>query len=132
MIAVRDHRDQLPGVLPIVVTFTDDVSRLDAYRDHLAIDFPLLADPHRSLYAAVGAGRGDLRRVWSPGTIAMYARLLRRGRRLRPPSEDTRQLGADLLIDGAGRLVRVWLPDGPDRRPSVDELAAAARSSLGR
>ena len=124
---MRDHHDQMPNMLPVVVTFTDDVGRLAAYRAHLDIDFPLLADPTRSLYDLVGAGRGSLRRVWSPGTIAMYARLVRRGRRLRPPSEDTRQLGADLLIDAHGRLRRVWLPESPDRRPSLDEIVAAAR-----
>jgi hypothetical protein len=127
VIAVCDHLDQMPTVLPVVVTFTDDVGRLDAYREHLGIDGPVLADPERSLYRAVGAGRGALRRVWSPGTIAMYAKLLRRGRRLRPPTEDTRQLGADLLIDADGRLRRLWLPEGPDLRPSIEELVAAAQ-----
>lgn len=117
----------MPRVLPIVVTFTDDVGRLDAYGEHLGIDFPILADPERSLYRAVGARRGSLRRVWSPGTLAMYVRLLRRGRRLRPPTEDTRQLGADLLIGADGRLRRVWLPEGPDLRPSIEELAAAVQ-----
>ncbi len=127
MIAVRDNREQLHGVLPIVVTFTDDVGRLTAYAEHLAITFPILADPDRTLYQAIGAGRGSLRQVWSPGTLAMYAQLLRRGRRLRPPREDTRQLGADLLIDGTGRLQRVWLPERPDLRPSIDEVIQAAR-----
>lgn len=128
MLAVRDRSDDLAGVLPVVVTFTDDPTRLAAYRDHLDLDFPVLADPDRWLYAAVGAGRGGLRRVWSLGTIAMYPRLIVRGRRLHRPSEDTRQLGADLLIDADGRLQRLWLPAGPDRRPSVDELIAAVRS----
>ena len=125
MIAVRDHSDQLGSTLPIVVTFADGTTRLDAYRDHLGIDFPLLANSDRSLYDAVGAGRGTLRQIWSPGTIAMYARLLRRGRRLRPPHEDTRQLGADLLIDETGRLRHIWLPQGPDLRPTISELTDA-------
>lgn len=132
MIAVRDHLDQMPGVVPVVVTFTDDVGRLAAYRQHLGIEFPVLADPDRSLYGAVGAGRGSLRRVWSPGTIVLYARLLRQGRRLRLPTENTRQLGADLFIDGDGRLGRVWLPAGPDLRPSVDEFVAAVNGLAGR
>lgn len=117
----------MPRVLPVVVTFTDDVGRLDAYREHLGIEFPILADPDRSLYWAVGAGRGSLRRVWSPGTLAMYAKLLRQGRRLRAPSEDTRQLGADLLLDADGRLRRIWLPEGPDLHPGIEELVAAVR-----
>lgn len=115
----------MPGVLPVVVTFADDVGRLAAYRDELGIAFPIIADPDRSLYRAVGARKGLLRRVWSPGTIALYGRLLLEGRRLRRPTEDTRQLGADLLIDADGRLRSVWLPAGPDLRPDIGELVAA-------
>lgn len=122
MLAVRDHRDQLGDALPVVVTFTDDLERLGAYRTHLGLDFPVLADVDRRLYTILGAGRGSLRQVWSPGTLAMYARLIRRGRRLRPPSEDTRQLGADAVIDREGRLAKVWLPPSPDARPAIDEI----------
>jgi len=131
VIAVRDHLDQMTGLMPVVVTFTDDVGRLAGYREHLGIDFPILADPDRTLYLAVGAGRGSLRRVWSPGTVALYARLLRKGRRLRRPHDDTRQLGADLLVDADGRLRRVWLPESPDVRPDVADLVAAVRDLAG-
>jgi peroxiredoxin len=89
VIAVRDHHDQLNGVLPIIVTFSDDVGRLAGYREHLAIPFPILANPDRSLYDAVGAV---------------------------------------LLIDAAGRLRNVWLPQTPDSRPSIDDLVAATRA----
>jgi peroxiredoxin len=127
VIAVRDHLDQLGDALPVVITFADDPARLAAYRTYLDIEFPVLADVDRTLYRLLGAGRGSLRRVWSPGTIAMYARLIRRGRRLRPPTEDTRQLGADAVIDRDGRLHRLWLPPTPDARPAVDEIVDAVR-----
>jgi len=127
VIAVRDHLDRLGEALPIVITFSDDPARLAAYRAHLQIEFPVLADVDRVLYRVFGAGRGSLRRVWSPGTLAMYARLVRRGRRLRGPTEDTRQLGADAVIDREGRLSRLWLPPGPDARPSVEEIIGAVR-----
>ena len=35
MIAVRDHLDQFDDALPVVITFTDDPTRLAAYRAHL-------------------------------------------------------------------------------------------------
>ena len=127
MIAVRDHLDRLGDALPVVITFADDPARLASYRTHLQIEFPVLADVDRVLYRVFGAGRGTLRRVWSPGTLAMYARLVRRGRRLSGPTEDTRQLGADAVIDRAGRLSRLWLPPGPDARPSVEEIIGAVR-----
>ena len=127
MIAVRDHLDQLGDVLPVVVTFTDDPRRLAAYRTHLQVDFPVLADVDRGLYTLLGAGRGSIRQVWSPGTLAMYARLLRRGRRLRTPTDDTRQLGADAVIDRDGRLAKVWLPPSPDARPAISEIVEVVR-----
>lgn len=127
MVAVRDHLDQLGAVLPVVVTFTDDPQRLAAYRTHLQLEFPVLADVDRSLYDLLGAGRGSIRQVWSPGTLAMYARLLRRGRRIRPTSEDTRQLGADAVIDRDGRLAKVWLPASPDARPAMSEIIEVVR-----
>ena len=74
MIAVRDHLDRSGDALPVVITFTDDPTRLAAYQAHLAIDFPVLADTDRVLYSVLGATRGSLRRVWSPGTVLMYAR----------------------------------------------------------
>jgi len=124
VLAVRDRVDQLGDVLPIVITFTNDRTRLAAYCAHLGIDFPVVADVDRVLYRRFGAGRGSLRRVWSPGTMMMYARLLRRGRRLHTLTEDTRQLGADAVIDRDSRLHRLWLPPGPDARPHVDEIIA--------
>jgi peroxiredoxin len=127
VIAVRDHLDQLGDALPVVITFADDPSRLAAYRTHLDLEFPVVADVERTLYGLLGAGRGSFRRVWSPGTIAMYARLILRGRRLRPPTEDTRQLGADAVIDRDGRVRRLWLPPTPDARPPVDEIVDAVR-----
>lgn len=131
MIAVRDHLDQLGDALPVVVTFTDDPGRLAAYREHLDVSFPVLADVDRVLYDLLGAGRGSIRKVWSPGTLAMYGRLLRRGRRLHPPTEDTRQLGADAIVGRDGRLQRVWLPESPDARPPIQTIIDALNHAQG-
>lgn len=131
MIAVRDHLPQLGDALPVVVTFTDDPRRLAAYREHLDVEFPVLADVDRVLYDLLGAGRGSIRKVWSPGTLAMYARLLLRGRRLHVPTEDTRQLGADAIVGRDGRLHRVWLPESPDARPPIETIIDAVRDAGG-
>ena len=125
---MRDHQAQLGDALVVVITFADAPARLAEFRQFLGLDVagvPVLADTERVLYRLLGAGRGSLRHVWSPGTLAMYARLIRRGRRLRRPGEDTRQLGADAVVDRSGRLHRVWLPSGPDQRPPVSEIVDA-------
>jgi hypothetical protein len=131
VIAVRDHLEQLGDALPVVVTFTDDPQRLAAYREHLDIGFPVLADVDRVLYDLLGAGRGSIRKVWSPGTLAMYGRLLLRGRRLHAPTEDTRQLGADAIVGRDGRLRRVWLPESPDARPPITAMIDAVHTLDG-
>lgn len=128
MLAVSDHLDQLGDTVVVVITFGQDPTRLAAYRDHLEIEFPVLADTDRALYRLLGAGRGSIRDVWSPGTLAMYAHLMRRGRRLRRPVDDTRQLGADAVVDRAGRLHRLWLPPGPDHRPAMTDIVTAVAS----
>ncbi|MEJ7799882.1 MAG: hypothetical protein WKF60_05140 [Ilumatobacter sp.] len=54
---MRDHLDQFGDALPVVVTLTDDPRRLAAYREHLDIEFPVLADVDSVLYDLLGAGR---------------------------------------------------------------------------
>lgn len=126
---VRDRIDELGDALPVVITFTAAPSQLAAHRAHLGVTFPVLADVDRSLYHRFGAGRGSLAAIWSPATLALYAQLLRRGRRLQRPTEDTRQLGVDAIVDRYGRLHRIWLPPGPAHRPTVAELIAAVRTA---
>ena len=125
---MRDHLHQLGDALAVVIAFADEPARLAAYRRHLGLEVtavPVLSDPERRLYGLLGAGRGTFRQVWSPGTLAMYARLIRKGRRLRRPQEDTHQLGADAVVDRSGRLRRVWLQSGRDERPDISEIVAA-------
>ncbi len=124
MIAVRDHLDQFGDARIAIVTFAT-VERLAAYRQQLHLPFDVVADTDRTLYRLLGAERGTNRQVWSPGTLRMYGRLLRAGRRLKRPTEDIRQLGADTVIGRNGELRYLCLPPTPDARPPVDELIAA-------
>ena len=124
MIAVRNHLDQFGDARIAVVTFAAP-ERLAAYRRHLRLPFDVVADTDRTHYQLLGAERGSSRQVWSAGTIRMYARLIRAGRRLRRPTEDIRQLGADAVIGRSGTLRYLSLPSTPDARPPISELIAA-------
>jgi len=124
VIAVRDHLDQFGDAKIAVVTFASP-ERLAAYRQHLRLPFDVVADTDRTLYQLLGAERGTNRQVWSPGTIRMYAQLIRRGRRLRRPTEDIRQLGADAVVGRNGDLRYLSLPSTPDARPPIGDLIAA-------
>ncbi len=84
-----DHLDQFGDAGIAVVTFATP-ERLAAYREHLRLPLDVVADTDRTLYRLLGAERGSNRQVWSAGTLRMYARLLRAGRRLHRPTEDIR------------------------------------------
>jgi hypothetical protein len=56
-------------------------------------------------------------------------RLIRAGRRLRRPTQDTRQLGGDFVVDRRGRLAYAYRSARPDDRPPVEELIDAARAA---
>ena len=121
---MRDHLERFGDAVVVVVTFAP-AGRLAAYREHLAVPFPILTDPDLRLYHLLGAKRAPFRDVWSVGTFRLYVRLIRKGRRLRKPAEDINQLGADAVIGRDGRLRYLSLPTSPDRRPPIDQLIAA-------
>lgn len=65
--------------------------------------------------------------MYSPGTLAIYARAMRRGYRGETPVEDTRQMGGDALVSDGVAVAR-WSPSRPDDRVDADELARAAEA----
>lgn len=121
---MRDHLDRLGDAAVAVITFSQ-WQELAAYRDRLALPFPVLSDPDRTQYRAFGLGRGTYREVYGLGTIRLYTRLIRRGRRFRLPDQDTLQLGGDAVIGRDGRLRYVYRSRSPDTRPAVADLVAA-------
>ena len=121
---MRDHLDQFADAKIAVVTFAAP-DRLAAYRTQLRLPFDVVADTDRTLYRLLGAERGTNRQVWSAGTIRMYARLIRAGRRLHRPTEDIHQLGANAVIGRNGTLRYLSLASSPDARPPISDLIAA-------
>lgn len=130
---MRDRLDEFDTDVAIaLITFTQ-TEQLVSYRGEHDLPFPILLDPDRSTYHAYGLGRASTARVWSIGTLRRYAQILRRDGRsaLRRPSEDTRQLGGDFVIGPDGRLAWGFWSEGPDDRPSVDQLLDAVRFASG-
>lgn len=107
-----------------VVTFGQG-GRLSEYRRHLDIPFSVLRDEHRDAYRAYGLGRGSLRAIYRPATMKQYIRLLREGKKLRRPTDDTRQLGGDFVVAPDGRLRFAFRPAAPDDRPSPVDMVGA-------
>lgn len=114
------------------MTFTGS-GNLERYQRINEVPFRILLDTDRTAYRAFGLGRGSVLRVWGLRALGRYLQLFRRGglRELRRPTEDTLQLGGDFVVAADGTLAWAFRGDGPDDRPSVDELIDAVRA-LGR
>ncbi len=126
---MRDRLDDLgAGTRVALVTFTDRAN-LDGYLTTNELPFPVLVDPDRSSYRAYGLGRGAVHRIWGWRAARRYLEIFRSDgfAGLARPTEDTRQLGGDFVIDRDGRLVYGFWGEGPDDRPPVDDLVAAVR-----
>ncbi len=126
---MSDRLDELgESTAVVLVTFTDP-DNLDNYRNTNPVPFPILIDPDRSAYRAYGLGRGSVRRVWGWRAARRYLEIIRNGglRDLRRPTEDTLQLGGDFVVAPDGILAWGFWGEGPDDRPSVDDLITEVR-----
>ncbi|MEM1335952.1 MAG: AhpC/TSA family protein [Actinomycetota bacterium] len=127
----RTHTKQgaFGDAVVVVVTFTT-VGELRRYVQWTDIEIPALLDPDRSSYRAYGVGSASAWRVWGLKNLRQYLKIFA-GRKLtaiRKPTEDTRQLGADMVIDRNGDLAWAHWPEGPDDRPTIQELVDAVRA----
>ncbi len=103
----------------VLITFSA-ARKLRAYRRRLGLPYPVLADEERASYRAYGLPRGRWWRIFGMRTLWTYARLLRKGGRLRRVDEDIRQLGGDFVVGRDGRLAYVYRSKGPADRPLAD------------
>ena len=93
-----------------------------AYVRETRLTWPLLVDADRTLYTAYGMQRGSWWNIFGPASCWAYLKLLLRGRRLRPPRDDVRQLGGDVLIDRQGIVRLHHVGAGPADRRAVSAL----------
>jgi peroxiredoxin len=125
---VSDRLDEFGDAAVMLITFTRP-RNLHGFRRQLNLSYPVLADETRVAYRAYELGRGGWRQVWGLQTLRAYRRLLRSGQRLRVPTQDTRQLGGDFVVDRAGLVAYTYRSRRPDDRPTVDDLIAAVRDA---
>ena len=120
--------------LPAVAVGFSPPEALVPLAEHLGWHGRFLSDPHRALYRRLHLGRAPWWRIYTPGTLAIYARALAgsprggsgsRAREVAAPVEDTRQLGGDAVVrDGVARIL--WRPRSPDDRVDPGTLAETA------
>lgn len=114
MIERRAELEEL-GAAAVAVGFSPP-GALAALAGQLHWPWPFLSDVERVLYGRLGLPRATLRDVYTPATLRRYAAALARGRVIRRPVEDTRQLGGDAVLEDSV-VVRVWRSASPDDRP---------------
>ncbi|NMO92259.1 AhpC/TSA family protein [Actinomycetospora sp. TBRC 11914] len=116
--------------VPVVAVGFDPADALGALADHLGWASPFLADDGRRLYARLGMRRAPWWRVWSPRTLAFYARAVRGEPAPHPGGPaplDVMQMGGDaVVVDGVA--VRTWLPRTPVDRVAPAVVVGVARS----
>ena len=128
MSQLRQHEhdlDQL-GIRVVVVTF-QGVAMAEAYIRETQLPWPILVDESRTFFGAYGMRRGNWWGVWGPASWWVYAKLLLRGRKIKRPAGDVRQLGGDVLIDPQGVVRLHHVGRGPADRPSVPSVLQVVR-----
>ncbi|NNE95998.1 MAG: hypothetical protein HKN24_08210 [Acidimicrobiales bacterium] len=114
-----------PDVEFALVTFSDP-KYLRAYRARTGWTYPILVDVERTLYRRFGYGRGSLVRVYGWAVLRRYWRILRRDglRAYHLATEDTLQLGGNVVIGPDGLVSWVYRGAGPDDRPPLEQIIA--------
>ena len=125
---MSDRLDEFGDARVVLITFTR-ARNLRGFRHRLGLGYPVLTDETRDVYREYSLGRGAWRQIWSLPTLRTYRRLLRAGERVSRPTEDTRQLGGDFVVDSEGVLVYTYRSQRPDDRPPVEQLLEAVRSA---
>lgn len=127
---MRDRRDELGDAEVVLVLFTAP-RNLRGYRSRIGIPYTVVTSEDRSAYRAYGLGRASAWRTYGWRALRRYAQLLSDGWRLERPTEDTRQLGGDVVVAPDGTLSYAFRSTGPEDRPSVDDLVEAVRRARG-
>lgn len=127
---LRQHADAFRrlGAEVVVVSF-EPLEQLERYAREERLPFPVLSDPERVAYRAFGLAEASLGRLFSPGTVWVYARELLRGRWPRVRRAKFRQLGGDVVIAADGKVALLHRSVHPADRPAVARLLDVARRS---
>lgn len=128
MSQLRQHEQELQslGIDVAVVTFQSSPIAENYVRE-TKLDWPILIDETLKLYSAYGMHRGRVWDVWGPATIAVYSKLMFKGRMPRKPAGDVHQLGGDILIDPQGIVHLHHIGTGPADRPTIESLLQIVR-----
>lgn len=95
--------------------------------EDFGLDEPVLVDPKRATYRALGMGRITLSSLVSPRTLLASARALLAGFRQGKTQGDALQLGGVLAVRPGGEVAFKYLSTFAGDHPPHDDVLAALR-----
>jgi len=117
------------GCEVVAVSF-EPLPHLQEFANRERLPFPVLSDPGRRAYQALGLQEGPSHRIFGLATIWTYVRSLFQGRWPRVPRANVLQLGGDVIIDANGIIAFLYKSRDPADRPPVAMLLDAVRRSI--
>ena len=120
--------DQIRALGSEVLVISFDIpEHVDVYRESNGFPFPVLSDPERNSYQALGIRRTSWKTMLKLDVMGRYLKLMIRG--WLPPSKikmsDVYQLGGDGIVDAQCRMIYQFRSHDPSRRPAVCDLIKA-------
>lgn len=109
----------------VVVISFEPIDRLAGFLRRLETPAIGLVDVNRDVYSLYGVGRGSLTRIFGPKVWLDYAKRVAAGQRTRALPADPLQMGADFIIDRAGRVIIGHVAVDPTDRVDFDSALAA-------
>jgi len=122
----QNRLDELKINVKIVVFDNDTMAK--AYAAVTKLDWPLLLDTERKLYAAYGMERGSWWDIYNPVSVARYIWLMLRNKFPGKPGNDWRQMGGDVLVDPNGIVRLHHISTNPHDRPTLDQIFETVES----
>jgi hypothetical protein len=114
----------------VIVTFEKPFF-VRAYLRETGLEWPILLDESRGLYAAYGMERGSAGKIFGWRSWWTYLKLVLRGRRIHRSSGDVYQLGGDVLIDPGGIVRWHHVGEDPADRPPAASILERVRRLRG-
>lgn len=100
-----------------------------AFRDEQAPPFPVLTDPTRQAYCAVGMRRGP-RTVLTPGVLVRSLAAWRRGFRQSRVAGDPLQQGGVLVVAPGGKEYFRFISREAGQHPPAEQVVAAIQAAV--
>lgn len=123
MLQLQQQKERIEALnLKILIITFEHRAIAEAYAKATHLEWPMIVDENREWYQAFNMHKGGRWKIFGPSSWWTYIKLLFRGRKLKSPTGDVRQLGGDILIAPEGEVKLHHVGETPADRPEVDAI----------